>query len=158
MLILAVCVEVIPLYSRRSPPTVTRTLCTSFLCGLRLATSLAYVTLRPSGIAWRGMNRMVLVPFLIRVPTPCASIPRSLASARFHRFFAGVWMRCRYSRALPETSSMTELHTSVLKRVSMCCSAFACRFAWEIRVLRSLIPENACCMVRVCGRRRFLRG
>ena len=80
------------------------------------------------------MNRIVLVPFLIRFPTPCPSIPRPLASARFHRFFAGVCRRWWYSRAFPETSSMTELHSFTLRKISMCSSAFACRCACEATV------------------------
>ena len=86
---LAVCVEVLPVYSSLFPPTVTQTRCLTVLWGRRLATMRGYVTFFPSGTAERGTKRMVFVP-LTRVPTPCASLPKSLARDVVHNAFAGV--------------------------------------------------------------------
>ena len=121
---LAVCVEALPVYSSLSPPIVTRALCFTFLCGRRLATIRGYVTFLSRGTAERGMNRMVFVP-LIRVPTPCASLPRSFASAVCQSSFAGVRRRCLYSNEAPVCSSMTELQSKCLCSLG-CCTVFAC--------------------------------
>ena len=67
-----------------------------------------YVTFLLGGTAERGMKRMVFVP-LILVPTPCASLPRSLARAVIQSAFAGVRSKCLYSRESPVCASMTEL-------------------------------------------------
>ena len=110
VLILAVCVDVIPSYSNVSPPTVTLTLCISFLCRPMLSTSLVPVTLRPYGIAWYLMNLIVFIPDFMRIPTPCTIIPMSLARARDHNTFAGVHMRCLYLCMFPVSGLITEFH------------------------------------------------
>ena len=104
----------IPLYSNQSPPTVNLTVCTSFVCGLRLDTNIVYVTLCPCGITCCLMNPMVLVPVLIRVPTPCTSIPSSLDRACDHNAFTRVCRRYMYSYISPVIGFIIELHCCVL--------------------------------------------
>ena len=122
---LAVCVDALPAYSSLSPPTVTRTLCLTFLWGRKLATMRGYVTFLPSGTAERGTKRIVFVP-LTRVPTPCASFPKSFAKAVVHSAFAGVRNKCLYSNVAPVCSSTTELQVALLSRLSIFCTALAC--------------------------------
>ena len=72
------------------------------------------------------MNLMGVVPFFIRIPTPCTSIPRSFASAHDHITFAGVCMRFLYACTFPVTESMIELHCSVSNSLFIYSSVLAC--------------------------------
>ena len=54
-------------------------------------------------------EKIVFVPDGIRVPTPCAKRPRSLANAVIHVAALSPVLRWRYSRALPDCASTTEL-------------------------------------------------
>ena len=125
---LAVCVAVIPVYSNLSPPTVTRTQWTSFLCGQSYANSLAYVTCLWAGTVYLLTKRVVLFPFGIRIPTPCTSLPRLFANAVSHNFFAGVRIKCLYSCKSPAASSTTTLHkfTPANALRAVCTSELAC--------------------------------
>ena len=85
--------------SRRSPPTVMRTWLTSALVGQMVATIWAYVTLRPWRMEDFATKKTVLVPVGMRVPTPWARHPKSLARALTEVLPLGQHMRCRYSSA-----------------------------------------------------------
>ena len=54
-------------------------------------------------------KKTVLVPVGMRVSTPCASLPRSLARLQVQTSLLGPRSKCQYSRDLPVTSSVTEL-------------------------------------------------
>ena len=56
---LAVYVEELPVYFSLSPPTVTRTLCFTCLCGQRLATMCGYMTFLPGGTAEQNERNSV---------------------------------------------------------------------------------------------------
>ena len=74
-----------------------------------LETSRPYVMVFPSGTEDRGMKKMVLVPLGMRVPTPCARRPKSLASARIQTAAFGPFTKSRYSSSCPVCSSKTAL-------------------------------------------------
>ena len=70
------CVAVTTYNPRLFPPTVRRTQWVSVLCGLIYAAMRPYVTVLPFGILPLGMKKIVLLPFVMRVHTPWASLPR----------------------------------------------------------------------------------
>ena len=105
-------VLVAPGKSRWFPPTVMRTGFTWFLVGLMEATIRAYLTLRPWGMADFDIKKTVLVPVGVRVPTPWARRPRSLAIALIQVSPLGLQMRCQYLSAWPLVGSVTALACS----------------------------------------------
>ena len=109
---LAQWVMVAPGKSRRSPPTVTRTLFTLALVGLMEAIIWLYVTLRPWGVADFSIKKTVLVTVGMRVPTPWARRPKLLARALIQVSLFGPRMKCRYLSAWPLVGSMTTLACS----------------------------------------------
>ena len=102
-------VVVAPVKSRWSPPTVTRTRCTSALVGQMVATICAYVTLRSWVMEDFSTKKTVLVPVGMRVPTPSARRPKSLARALTQAALSGPRTRCQYSSACLLAGSMTVL-------------------------------------------------
>ena len=92
-------VVVAPRKSRRSPPTVTQTWFTLALVGEMVATIWAYVTLRPWEMEYFATKKTVLVPVGMRVTTPWARRPKSLARALNQVLVLGPRMRCQYSSA-----------------------------------------------------------
>ena len=63
VVMLAVYVLVIHVYSSLSPPTVTHTLCISFLLRRKLATMRAYVTFFPTAHSGVGQSVLCSFPF-----------------------------------------------------------------------------------------------
>ena len=96
---LAQWVVVAPSKSRRSPPTVTRTQLTLALVGQMEATIWEYVTFLPWGMAYFATKKTVLVPVVMRVPTPWARRPKLLVRALIQVLPLRPRMRCRYSNA-----------------------------------------------------------
>ena len=105
----AVAVLLSPAKSIRLPPTVRRERCVSFLFCLILQTRLPYVTILPFCTKRRGMKAIVFVAVGIRVPTPFAKRPSSLANDICQIVLVGPWMRSLYSKEEPVTGSTTEL-------------------------------------------------
>ena len=66
-----------------------------------------YVAFLCKVTAERGIKNMVLLPDGIRVPTPWARRPRSLAKAVIHVLDSGPVERSRYSRLWLDIGSMT---------------------------------------------------
>ena len=100
-------VDLLLSHSNLSPPIVTLTLFGSALSGLIAGTNLQYALLSLEGILFGCTKKMVFVPFFIRVPTPCANLPRSLASAFVQIILSGSLIRWRYSRMSPVVGSIT---------------------------------------------------
>ena len=73
----------------RSPPTVNLVLFFTFFSGRMLHTNDPYVMsfLRSWGMSFLRINWIVLVGFLILLPTPLASRPNLLAEDMLHCFF-----------------------------------------------------------------------
>ena len=90
------------------PPTVSLVQCISAFCDIILATILPYVTYLPSGTLSLGMKKMVFVPDVILVPTPCASWPISFANEFSQMAIVGPLTRCLYSSDAPVVESMTK--------------------------------------------------
>ena len=109
----AIRVDVDPLYTNLSPPTVIRTLFVSTLFGQTVATSRRYMTLRPFGIFVGWMKNMVSLPRM-RLPTPWANLPKSLARDVIHISLSGPLDRAPYSREVPVASSMTAFASNSL--------------------------------------------
>ena len=69
-----------------------------FLCGSILHTILPYVVFDVlNGTSDFGTKHIVLFP-LMRLSTPCASLPNSLANDYSHMDLSGPLMSCLYSR------------------------------------------------------------
>jgi hypothetical protein len=77
--------------------------------GRMVAMILPYVTLHPLGTLSLVMKKQVLVPEGIRVLTPWASHPSSLAKDWSQISKSGPSMRCLYSCTLPVVALVTEL-------------------------------------------------
>ena len=93
-------------YSMRFPPTVSRTQCFSDLFSFISTTKFAYVTRLPLGTSSGFMNRIVSVPWTW-FPTPCASLPNSLAEAHDQIFLSSPFNSCLYSCIAPVTGCIT---------------------------------------------------
>src|SRR5687767_1892377 len=104
----------------RLPPTVSRVWWDSVLWGRKEVTMRPYVGLQPSGKSCLAMNLMVLVPDGMRIPTPWASRPNSLAKDVSHcSLVCPVTLpetRCQYSYVFPVTVSITALAHGVRGR------------------------------------------
>ena len=74
-----VSVGVTPRYSNLSPLTVRLIRFTSVLFGYIVATGLISEMLRSLDTLLNGTKNIVFVSVGIRVPTPCASLPKSFA-------------------------------------------------------------------------------
>ena len=97
-----------PLKSSKLPPTVSRVLCVSALCGLMLHTIFPYVTFFVSnGASILWVKKMLLVPTIL-LPIPCASLPNSLAKDVVHFCLSGPCIRWRYSCGFPVSGCTTE--------------------------------------------------
>ena len=92
------------------PPTVSLVQCVSAFYGLILATILPYFTVLPAGTLSLGMNKMVFVPDVILVPTPCASRPISFANEFSQMDLVGPLIICLYSSDAPVLGSMTTFY------------------------------------------------
>ena len=89
------------------PPTVSLVRCVSAFCGRISAAIIPYVTIISAGTLSLGIKKMVFVPDVIIVPTPCNSRPVSFANELSLMDLVIPLIICLYSSDYPVVGSMT---------------------------------------------------
>ena len=117
------CVDVTPSNYSMSPPTVIRTRCVSALCGLIYTKMRPYVNVFSLGPVPLVMKKIVLLPFGMRLPTPWATMSRSLTNTMTHVFDSVPLRNCLYYCDIPVTGSITSL---ALKWLHASCNVRIC--------------------------------
>ena len=107
-------VDVTPSNYSLSPSTMRWMRWVSVLYGPISATMRPYVTILPFGGFTLGMNKIVLFPFGMRVPTPWACLPRSFSNAFTHISESGPCRNLLYSCNIPVVVLITSLASNLL--------------------------------------------
>ena len=84
------------------------------------------------------MKNIVLVPFFILVPTPCANLPKSFANALFQIYLFGPFRRWRYFSMQPVIGSNTELISGLMR-----CSWCTGEWLLEVGILHVILSSSS---------------